>query len=176
MLPSCSLSANCSPSKKTCMQIHAHSWMQSSRMCISASSPSATEAQHQQLLELTALCHSQMPCLKALHNNAGRVYHKAGGIAYMDPSLLANICLLTILFAARHLSNWTRQKIKQSRHVPRPSAFADEMTHCDRCRYEQAMIAMDNEIAELLRVSLTTSHRHTICVFPHVDYLLFIFH
>ena len=61
--------------------------------------------------------------------------------------------------------------LKQSWHVPRPSAFADEMTHCDRCRYEEAMISMDNEIAELLRVSWAALHRHTICVASHVDSL-----
>ena len=46
-----------------------------------ASSPSAAEAQHQQLLALTSFCHSQMPRVKALHDNVARVYGKAGGMA-----------------------------------------------------------------------------------------------
>ena len=46
-----------------------------------ASSPSAAEAQHQQLLAITAFCHSQMPCVKALHDNVARVYGNAGGMA-----------------------------------------------------------------------------------------------
>jgi hypothetical protein len=46
-----------------------------------ASSPSAAESQHQQLLAITAFCHSQMPRVKALHDNVARVYGKAGGMA-----------------------------------------------------------------------------------------------
>ena len=50
-----------------------------------APSDAEAAAQHQQLLALTAFCHSQMPRVKVLHDNVARVYGKAGG---MPPLLL----------------------------------------------------------------------------------------
>ncbi len=39
----------------------------------------------------------------------------------------------------------------------------------------KSKLTIDNEIAELLWVNWATSHRHTICVSSHVDYLRFYY-
>ena len=67
------------------------------------------EIQQQELMAITAFCHSQKPLIQALHDNVARVYGKAGVLRW--PPAIPSPATSHFLSAARELSSWTRQKI-----------------------------------------------------------------
>ena len=72
------------------------------------------EIQQQELMAITAFCHSQKPLIQALHDNVARVYGKAGVLRCFPIMMVPAIpspAPSHFLSAARELSSWTRQKI-----------------------------------------------------------------
>ena len=67
------------------------------------------ETQQEELMAITAFCHSQKPLIQALHDNVGRVYGKAGVLRWFPA--IPSPATSHFMSAARELSSWTRQKI-----------------------------------------------------------------
>jgi hypothetical protein len=76
------------------------------------------EIQQQELMAITAFCHSQKPLIQALHDNVARVYGKAGVLRWLPA--IPSPATSHFLSAARELSSWTRQKIASGSEAAAP--------------------------------------------------------
>ena len=76
------------------------------------------ETQQEELMAITAFCHSQKPLIQALHDNVARVYGKAGVLRWLPA--IPSPATSHFLSAARELSSWTRQKIASGSEAAAP--------------------------------------------------------